>query len=391
MSYKTSLLIFLCFLTCISSYEGFDQKIHNILVTTSKDIAYIPEIPDKHDNVTIYFLVENLSLIRVNPESLDVNSQDPVLLTVKGLHPGKSDVITRILSNYNNTVSNISGGFTIINVHKSDLIVSLSEVIGWMYFFAWSMSFYPQVWTNYHRKSVVGLNFDFVSLNFVGFLCYSIFNVGLYAIPVIREQYSARYPTSVITILIQDIVFALHGLLLTIVYCVQCMIYERRSQRISIIGKGFHSIFATIFIVALILANFNYMSWLDFMYACSYIKLSITITKYFPQVYMNYKRKSTVGWNIYNILWDLGGGILSILQMGLNAYNYDEWEGLIENPTKFWLGVLTIVFDVVFILQHYGFYRHREDANPESETMLNDEKFFISKTSVYSKTNLQTI
>jgi len=37
---------------------------------------------------------------------------------------------------------------------------------------------------------------------------------------------------------------------------------------------------------------------------------------------MNYRRKSTVGWSIYNILLDFTGGILSILQMILNAYNY---------------------------------------------------------------------
>lgn len=37
---------------------------------------------------------------------------------------------------------------------------------------------------------------------------------------------------------------------------------------------------------------------------------------------MNYKRKSTVGWSIENIFLDFTGGILSMLQMIVNAYNY---------------------------------------------------------------------
>ena len=37
---------------------------------------------------------------------------------------------------------------------------------------------------------------------------------------------------------------------------------------------------------------------------------------------MNYKRKSTVGWSIGNIFLDFTGGILSMLQMIVNSYNY---------------------------------------------------------------------
>lgn len=40
---------------------------------------------------------------------------------------------------------------------------------------------------------------------------------------------------------------------------------------------------------------------------------------------MNYKRKSTVGWSIGNVLLDFTGGILSMLQMLINAYNYGNY------------------------------------------------------------------
>lgn len=37
---------------------------------------------------------------------------------------------------------------------------------------------------------------------------------------------------------------------------------------------------------------------------------------------MNYRRKSTSGWSIGNVLLDFIGGWLSMLQMMINAYNY---------------------------------------------------------------------
>lgn len=39
------------------------------------------------------------------------------------------------------------------------------------------------------------------------------------------------------------------------------------------------------------------------------------------QAYMNYARKSTVGWSIGNVLLDFTGGAFSILQMVLQSYN----------------------------------------------------------------------
>lgn len=48
-----------------------------------------------------------------------------------------------------------------------------------------------------------------------------------------------------------------------------------------------------------------------------YFKLVISTLKYLPQMYWNYKRKSTKGWSIFNILMDLTGGTFSFLQMAL--------------------------------------------------------------------------
>jgi cystinosin len=41
---------------------------------------------------------------------------------------------------------------------------------------------------------------------------------------------------------------------------------------------------------------------------------------------MNYKRKSTAGWSIVNVLLDFTGGSFSLLQMFFLAYNYSNFD-----------------------------------------------------------------
>ena len=52
----------------------------------------------------------------------------------------------------------------------------------------------------------------------------------------------------------------------------------------------------SIFAITIVSAT-GKLSWLFFIEYLSYIKLAITFIKYVPQVYLNYKRKSTVGWS----------------------------------------------------------------------------------------------
>ncbi|KAH9816740.1 hypothetical protein DFH28DRAFT_1106754 [Melampsora americana] len=52
------------------------------------------------------------------------------------------------------------------------------------------------------------------------------------------------------------------------------------------------------------------------------------ISKYSPQVWLNYKGRSTSGWSIMNILLDLLGGTLSLAQMWIDAITQNNWSGL---------------------------------------------------------------
>lgn len=99
--------------------------------------------------------------------------------------------------------------------------------------------------------------------------------------------------------------------------------------------------------------------WLDYLIILSSVKLAITIVKYIPQALMNYRRKSTEGWSIGNVLLDLTGGSLSMLQMMLQGVNNSDFSNIFGDPTKFGLGLFSILFDALFIVQHYVLYRNK--------------------------------
>ena len=89
----------------------------------------------------------------------------------------------------------------------------------------------------------------------------------------------------------------------------------------------------------------------------------------------NYRRKSTVGWSIGQILCDFVGGVLSVAQLLLDSSLQNDWSGVTGNPAKFMLGNISILFDVVFMVQHYVLYGSREEAlERERRGLLGQER-----------------
>jgi cystinosin len=233
----------------------------------------------------------------------------------------------------------------------------LSAIIGWIYFAAWSLSFYGQVIENYRRGSVHGLSFDFELYNLTGFTGYTIYTIWGYIDDTLGTGHVA----------IQDIVFAVHALVLTIVTIGQIFYYYDRTdptQKLSytcitinlLIWWGIFNVILIERILGLydpahVTIDFNsvkYMGW---------CKVFISLIKYMPQVYFNYKRKSTVGWNIHNILLDFTGGSLSLAQ---NIIDYERGSfsktGAV-NVIKYALSFVSMFFDIIFATQHYVLYR----------------------------------
>eukprot|EP01083_Nonionella_stella_P112343 330374_1 len=119
---------------------------------------------------------------------------------------------------------------------KHNWLTSLCSVLGWIYFFSWSIACYLQPIVNYKRKCVIGMSFDYMGIyNFTGFLCYSIYTISTFIHS--NGTSNANNP-----IAINDMAFACHALLLTTIVCIQICIYERGPQKQAIYALVFGSV-----------------------------------------------------------------------------------------------------------------------------------------------------
>ncbi|XP_063217336.1 cystinosin homolog isoform X2 [Bacillus rossius redtenbacheri] len=315
-------------------------------------------------NLTVVLGVNHKDLLCINPSELSVAAGDGPgqwEITVYGQGAGHAVITTNTSLAGGNDSGSVPSEFdTFVRVTGlySQPIALVSTIVGWLYFVAWSVSFYPQIYENWRRKSVVGLNFDFLALNLLGFVLYSLFNCGLYWIKVVEDEYFRRYPRGLNPVQVNDIFFSVHAAFATLITIIQCFIFERAVQTVSKTARTILAVFAVFLIISLSVAAASLITWLDFLYYCSYVKLAITLIKYVPQAWMNFRRKSTVGWSIGNIFLDFTGGMLSMLQMILNAYNYNDWDSIFGDPTKFGLGLFSVMFDIFFMVQHYILYRN---------------------------------
>jgi len=238
---------------------------------------------------------------------------------------------------------------------NSTAVGTVSVVIGWGYFLCWSVSFYPQVILNWKRKSVVGLSFDFVTLNITGWISYSLYNCSLFWSPYLQDQYYEVFGPP-LPVTIPDVFFALHAFTLTALIIIQIFVYERGSQRVFIGISILVSLTGVAAIVQLVLSLVGIQKWLDYIMFFSYVKLGVTLLKYIPQAWSNFRRKSTEGWSIENILLDISGGLLSFGQMFLDGFNSGNWEIFLGGGAKLGLSLISIAFDVLFLVQHYCLY-----------------------------------
>ncbi|XP_064808317.1 cystinosin-like [Oncorhynchus masou masou] len=364
-NFLSVLVITLCTVsTCDGSVSLSAPATVNLEVKGSANITITPSSPLNVSALISFNFTDssaNVTSILQLPQQVQLPA-NAILGTfeVRAEHVGQ---VTAYLYSNNNDIASFKTRIRFL-VIRSNIIDIINQLIGWIYFLAWSISFYPQVYENWRRKSVVGLNFDFLALNLTGFIAYSVFNVGLFWVPYMKEEFVKKNPNGVNPVDANDVFFSLHAVVLTVVYICQCAIYERGGQKLSKIAIGLLVIGWTFALVTLFVAVANKITWLEYLYYFSYIKLGVTLVKYIPQAYMNYQRQSTEGWSIGNVLLDFTGGSFSLIQMILQSYNNNEWKLIFGDPTKAGLGLLSIFFDVVFIIQHYCLYRHKTHYEP---------------------------
>ncbi|KAJ2387116.1 hypothetical protein H4S02_003519, partial [Coemansia sp. RSA 2611] len=204
---------------------------------------------------------------------------------------------------------------------------------------------------------VEGLSIDFLVYNVYGFTCYALFNTAFFFSKRIGDEYARRNDGHQNLVRFNDLFFSYHALILSLVTFAQSFYYKRGpTQNASLTARVFF--FGTIGGLCLSLV---FSSGYNTIYLLSFIKLGCSMIKYVPQAWLNYRRKSTVGWSIHNIILDLTGGILSFAQLIIDAARSGNVAEALGNPVKFGMGLASIGFDLVFLTQHYVLYTDRYD------------------------------
>ncbi|KAJ1347024.1 hypothetical protein KIN20_001962 [Parelaphostrongylus tenuis] len=357
-------LVLSCLLSCALCLDNkhdltVDRNDVVIEVNETTKIVYQSRVPLTSD-IHLYFNHSEYYDIASNVKLEKSTGQGALEIT--GRRPVSESYIDVVnCTSGDNTSSECSISFNDVFVRvtviKSHVINFLTTAVGWIYFSAWSLSFYPQIYLNFKRKSVTGLNFDFLLLNIIGFSFYSMYNLFMYCDPYVQAEYQTEHPRSPIPVLMNDVIFALHALTACVVTAAQCFFYERENQTVSKTCIALSSVLILFAACSALASLFKFISVLQLVMCFSYVKMVVTLSKYFPQMFFNFRRKSTVGWSIGNILLDFTGGFMDILQMILQCVNVSNWVAFYGNPVKFGLGLVSICFDIIFIIQHYVLYR----------------------------------
>ncbi|XP_022154196.1 cystinosin homolog [Momordica charantia] len=249
------------------------------------------------------------------------------------------------------------------------------EVLGWSSIICWGVAGYPQVILNFRRKSVVGFSFDYLILNFTKQSSYLIYNVSLFFSAAVQRQYFDKYGyDQMIPVALSDVIFPIHSLLLIFVFSVQIAFSERGNQKLSKIAIA---IFAGVwfFAAACFFIALPTHSWLWLVSIFNTIQVFMTIIKYSPQAFMNFTRKSTVGFSIGNVVLDFTGGVASLAQMSVQSIDQGSWVNFFGNIGKPLLALISIMFDLIFFYQHFVLYHTKASRisfqlDPESTEPL---------------------
>lgn len=126
-------------------------------------------------------------------------------------------------------------------------------------------------------------------------------------------------------------------------------------------------------------------SWLWLVSCFSTLQIGMTVLKYIPQAVMNFRRKSTVGFSIGNILLDLLGGLANYGQMIVQSIDQNSWVNFYGNIGKTLLSLVTVFFDIIFVLQHYVLYPSKKMVPSPNLDALSEEGLLKSSDHAISE------
>lgn len=208
------------------------QKSLDLVLGDETDVLVDIQRPngiDYNDTIELNLQVEtdNEELAEmISPTTLKLAHGSSFAIRIKGKSIGIVKMAINVTSSDANIQVKNSGLYFIIAIGHCKSVKYVSIILGWLYVILWNLSFYPQVIHNFRHRSVIGMHFDFLTFNTLGFTCYLIYNIGLYSIPTIEEEYHKRHPFGANPVEFNDLFFPLHAVVLCITGIFQCCLYQ---------------------------------------------------------------------------------------------------------------------------------------------------------------------
>merc|ERR1719188_257823 len=179
----------------------------------------------------------------------------------------------------------------------------------------------------------------------------------------LREEYSAKHHHNNAAVKLNDVFFAGQAVLFACLSLLQFAFFDRAApQQLNLADKVLHFMvvgLATALLaytgLALVIAytSEQFVTWLTFVLILPPLLMLEIVVENFPQVWLNCKSKSTSGFSIVGVWLDLIGSSLSLSQLVFDAWSSGDWEAVLGNPAKLALGFVSLLYDFIFLLQHY--------------------------------------
>jgi LCT (Lysosomal Cystine Transporter) family transporter len=234
-------------------------------------------------------------------------------------------------------------------------------VTGWAYALCWAVAYYPQVYKNWKRKSVVGFSTDFVILNLFGYGMYVIFNSCMFWSKEVQSEYYESHHTHQLPVLINDVLIAFHNFTLTGIQLIQIIMYRARGNNPSKICIGVLTLWFGIITLLIVLRVAHVFNWLVLVTALGYFKMIASASKYIPQALVNFRMKAVIGFSMEYVFLDLSGAILSMVQMVVLFAITQSSSAISGNLPKFTLAIVAGSFSILYIIQRYVLYKHNSE------------------------------
>ena len=104
---------------------------------------------------------------------------------------------------------------------------------------------------------------------------------------LLQKAYTVIHPRGELPVKFNDVLFSLHAVSMNIILIVQCLVYERADQKVSVPMMTLVGGLWLTIACGLSAAITEKMAWLQYLYYLSYIKVGTTPIKYTPQVRNN--------------------------------------------------------------------------------------------------------